>query len=217
MRLVANRNGRITIGLSTDIRQKSGELPWPHQVGNFLGPNGLLVGIYHGPRHDLTDGMDKRAAFEERQLQKTQDANYANFLIALNKSDLNMKDVAKYARDLHMRVDLASKNKEIGVEHYIFILEAIKRMGQGDYQNSPLFGKLHHRKYADDLLMRAELALRNKGIGCRGINYICLICWQKVPCDFYWIPILQETAEHRLCKATGPACLSCHYVDIMDF
>lgn len=49
--VVANRNGRIIIGLSTDIRQKSGELTWPHQVGNYLGPNGRLVGIYHGPRH----------------------------------------------------------------------------------------------------------------------------------------------------------------------
>jgi len=48
--VVANRNGRITIGLSSDIRQKSGELPWPRQVGNYPGPNGHLVGIYHGPQ-----------------------------------------------------------------------------------------------------------------------------------------------------------------------
>lgn len=32
---------------------KSGELSWPYQVGNNLGPKELLVGIYHGPRHAI--------------------------------------------------------------------------------------------------------------------------------------------------------------------
>ncbi len=37
---------------------KSGELSWPYQVGNNLGPKSLLVGIYHSPRQKrlLRDG-----------------------------------------------------------------------------------------------------------------------------------------------------------------
>ncbi len=33
---------------------KSGELSWPYQVGNNLGPKSLLVGIYHSPRHSMS-------------------------------------------------------------------------------------------------------------------------------------------------------------------
>ncbi len=50
-RIRCARNGRITCGLSTPHPAQSGELPWPCQVGNYLGPDGLLVGIYHGSRH----------------------------------------------------------------------------------------------------------------------------------------------------------------------